>query len=69
MRYADDSTRIIGRAFVARHDGPFALQAEEIAEGRFDALAEVERLIARERFCPDGLRVLRAYAEAIRRTR
>ncbi len=61
MRYADTATRIVGRVFVARLEGPFVLQAEEIVEGRFMATAEVERLIAGERCCPDGVHVWRAY--------
>lgn len=61
MRYEDAATRIVGRVFVVRDDGPFVLQAEEIVEGRFMPLADVERLAARERCCPDGLHVLRSW--------
>ena len=61
MHYADAQTRIIGRVFTARHDGPFALQAEEIAEGAFVTIAEAERLLETARCCPDGAQVLRAH--------
>jgi isopentenyldiphosphate isomerase len=61
MRYADAKTRIIGRVFTARHDGPFALQAEEIVEGAFVTVAEAERLLETAQCCPDGAQVLRAH--------
>ena len=33
LRYADEGTRICGMVYLTRHDGPFVLQAEEIASG------------------------------------
>ena len=61
MRYADAQTRIVGRVFTARHDGPFTLQADEIAEGAFVTVAHAERLLETARCCPDGAQVLRAH--------
>ena len=61
VRYADASTRLIGMAFLARHDGPVVLQAEEIVAGEFVALAEAERIMREERCCPDGIQVLRRW--------
>lgn len=61
MRFTDASTRLIGRAYLARSDGPLRLQAEEIASGAFVALAEVERIVRAEPCCPDGIVVLRRY--------
>ena len=64
VRYEDASTKLIGRAYLARHDGPVTLQAEEIAWGAFVTLAEAERIARDERCCPDGLQVLRRYLDA-----
>ncbi|MEO6030131.1 MAG: NUDIX domain-containing protein [Candidatus Binatia bacterium] len=61
VRYQDASTQLIGRAYLARHDGPLRLQVEEIAYGSFVTLAEAERIIRDEPCCPDGVQVLRRY--------
>jgi hypothetical protein len=61
VRYADASTQLIGRAFLARHDGPVTLQAEEVAWAAFVSLAEAERIMREERCCPDGAEVLRRH--------
>lgn len=61
VRYADDATQLNGMAFLARHDGPVVLQAEEIAYGAFVRVAEAERVMREERCCPDGAQVLRRY--------
>ena len=61
VRYRDASTQLIGRAYLATHDGPVRLQAEEIAHGAFVTLAEAERIIRDEPCCPDGVQVLRRW--------
>ena len=61
VRYEDASTRLLGRAYVARHDGPVVLQPEEIAHGGFVSVAEAERIAREEPCCPDGVAVLRRY--------
>ena len=61
VRYADASTQLIGRVFLARHDGPLTLQAEEIAWGAFLSRAETQRITRDEPCCPDGIEVLRRY--------
>jgi isopentenyldiphosphate isomerase len=61
VRYADAATRLVGHAFLARHDGPVVLQAEEIAHGAFVPVEEAERIMREERCCPDGAQVLRRY--------
>jgi len=58
MRHEDASTIAHGVAYRATHDGPFRLQEEEIVRGDFVRVEEVVERAARERFCPDGLRVL-----------
>lgn len=61
VRYADDATQLLGMAFLAQHDGPVVLQAEEIASGDFVSVAEALRVMREERCCPDGAQVLRRY--------
>ena len=39
-------------------DGPIVWQASEVAWGAFVTFDEVDEMIARESFCPDGLEVL-----------
>ena len=43
FHYADASTRCFGRVFVCRHDGPFVLQAQEVANVRFHSREEIAR--------------------------
>ena len=66
VRYADASTQLIGRAFLAYHDGPVVLQASEIVEGAFVPIVEAERIMRDERCCPDGAEVLRRYLAGAR---
>ena len=66
LRYDDERTRIQGMAYVARCDGPFVLQAEEIASGGFVSVAVAERMTAGSDCCPDGAACLRAYGEVLR---
>src|SRR5581483_7459353 len=61
FRYADPAVIVHGMVYRLVHDGPFRLQAEEIVRGEFLTWTQVKDLIARERFCPDGLQVLAEY--------
>lgn len=61
FRYEDTQTVVQAMVYEACHNGPFQLQAEEIVRGDFVSLAELDRLIAMESFCPDGLAVLAEY--------
>lgn len=61
VRYADDATFAHGMAYRLVHEGPFMLQAEEIVRGEFVPIAEVMGRIQRERFCPDGVVVLKRF--------
>jgi len=65
VRYQDEATQLVGRAFLARHDGPVVLQATEIAFGTFVPLDEALRITRDERCCPDGVQVLRRYLEDV----
>jgi isopentenyldiphosphate isomerase len=63
VRYQDAFTRLVGVAFLATHDGPVTLQAEEILTGDFVPMAEAERIVRDEPCCPDGVQVLRRYLD------
>lgn len=57
--FEDEGNRVWGRVFRCRHDGPFTLQPEEVAGGRFMTLEQVMALSKREPFTPDGIQILR----------
>lgn len=61
FRYADERTVVQGMVYRARHEGPFRLQEEEIVEGEFVTMEELEGRLAREKFCPDGVQVWGAF--------
>jgi isopentenyldiphosphate isomerase len=65
VRYADAHTRVYGMVYLARHEGPFVFQPEEVANGGFVAVEAAERMTDEERCCPDGVAVLRAYRDAL----
>ncbi|MDA8160673.1 MAG: NUDIX hydrolase YfcD [Desulfobacteraceae bacterium] len=56
--FADQGNRVWGEVFICRHEGPFTLQAEEVADGEFMAVSDI--LGAQDKaFTPDGLEILR----------
>jgi isopentenyldiphosphate isomerase len=60
-RYEDASNSVSGMVYSCTCDGPFTLQAAEIASGEW---MDLDVLIERTQqlpFCPDGLEVLRLY--------
>ncbi len=57
--YEDAANRVWGRIFRCTHDGPFTLQAEEVAFGRFITVADALTLAGSEPFTPDGVEILR----------
>lgn len=57
--YDDPHNRVWGRVFSCVHDGPMQLQPEEVESGEFVNLAEVEEMMSRHPFCPDGIEVLK----------
>jgi isopentenyldiphosphate isomerase len=61
FRYEDAATVVVARVYRMTHDGPFRLQPEEIVRGEFAALTSVLARAREERFCPDGMAVLREY--------
>lgn len=61
--YRDADNAVWGRVFCCVHDGPFVLQAEEIESGEFKPIAEVLDRSRTAPFTPDGVEILRKYAE------
>jgi len=47
-------SRVFGRVFSARFDGPFELQESEVESASFMSAEEVEALIADGKVCPDS---------------
>jgi 8-oxo-dGTP pyrophosphatase MutT (NUDIX family) len=56
--YEDETNRVWGRIFSCRHEGPFILQTEEVAYGRFLPVDQALRLSLSEPFTPDGVEIL-----------
>jgi isopentenyldiphosphate isomerase len=56
-RYEGREGRVWGAAYDVVWDGPIVWQPEEVVWGAFLPIDEVDAMIARERFCPDGLEV------------
>lgn len=57
--YDGPETRVWGRIYGCRHEGPFSLQKEEMDCGRFMGLEEIFALGPAEKVTPDGLEILR----------
>ena len=66
LRFEDAGTRVHGAVYAAAHGGPFVLQAEEIISGAFVPRTALERILAEERCCPDGVAAWRAYGTRLR---
>lgn len=60
FRYIDERTDVFARAYDATHDGPFALQADEIITGEFLNVADLESRMKTHLFCPDAVEVWKA---------
>lgn len=58
FRYEDEHTIVFAKVYRCNHDGPFILQKEEVVRGEFVSMMELNKRIAIEKFCPDGLKVL-----------
>ncbi len=59
--HADADNRVWGRVFRCTDDGPFTLQAEEVAAGFFLEVPEILQRAACEPFTPDGIAILQRY--------
>jgi isopentenyldiphosphate isomerase/GNAT superfamily N-acetyltransferase len=60
-RYEGPDGRVWGAAYDVRWDGSIRWQPEEVVWGAYVALDEVDAMVAREPFCPDGLEVFRRW--------
>lgn len=58
FRFEDERTVVQAMIYRTVHEGPFRLQPEEIVRGEFVGRDAWSGLVARERFCPDGLEAL-----------
>lgn len=56
--FEDDHNRVWGRIYTCTCEGPFTLQVEEVAYGRFIALSDIHALHQVEPVTPDGLALL-----------
>ena len=57
-RFVDESVALIGRGYLAVHDGPFTFTDGEIAEVRWVNADQLDVLMASERFVPDNVELL-----------
>ena len=62
-RFRDDHVNNLIRVYGCLYDGPFTLQAEEVAEGFWATPAEASELVASGRACPDSSQGWRLYLE------
>jgi 8-oxo-dGTP pyrophosphatase MutT (NUDIX family) len=53
--YDDFDVSVLGRVYLARHDGPFTFPDGEVVQADRIPLDEVERWIAGRQLCPDSL--------------
>ena len=63
--HSDANSRVWGAAFRCVYDGDVTLQEEEVESGAFMAIDGVFAAAATQPFTPDGLYVLRRYAEMV----
>jgi isopentenyldiphosphate isomerase len=63
FRYEDARTVVQAMVYRLDHEGPFRLQPEEVAQAEFVSSTALERRIAEQSFCPDGLEVLKLFRE------
>jgi 8-oxo-dGTP pyrophosphatase MutT (NUDIX family) len=60
-RYDGPDGHVLGGVYDVVWDGPIRHQAAEVAWGAFLSLGDVDGLIGRVQFCPDGLAVFRRW--------
>jgi 8-oxo-dGTP pyrophosphatase MutT (NUDIX family) len=53
--WSGEGAAVVGRTFLARSDGPFTFADGEVVQACFVTRAELDALLATERFCPDSL--------------
>lgn len=63
FKFLGKKTKTMGKLYKCTYDGPVTFQKEEIVEGRFVTIDELERLIKELSFCPDTLSLYNIYKE------
>jgi ADP-ribose pyrophosphatase YjhB (NUDIX family) len=61
--FADDRTRVWGRAFSCMYDGPLTLQEEEVESVSLMTIDDILHREQTKQFTPDGLYVVQQYRE------
>ena len=62
--YRDTHNQVWGRIFSCLHEGPFVLQQEEVASGRFLPLAAILSMMrSPQQFTPDGIEILTRFCQ------
>lgn len=61
--FSDPRSHVWGGAFTCTYDGPLTLQAEEVERVELMTIDEILQRAEQEPFTPDGLYVVRRYAE------
>lgn len=65
--YDDDDVSVLGRVFVARHDGPFSFPDGEVVDAARIPVADVLAWIAERPHCPDSVALAGPAIEALAR--
>jgi 8-oxo-dGTP pyrophosphatase MutT (NUDIX family) len=61
FHHATDENDVWGMAYMCLHEGPFELQAEEVAGGEFMPVKDILALAQRHPFTPDGMELLQHF--------
>ena len=54
-RYHDEDVDLVGRVYLATHDGPFRFRDGEVVEACFVTTAELRERLGRDRYVPDSV--------------
>jgi len=63
LKYDGEKNRTFCKVFKCIYDGPLKFQKEEIISGMFVSLKELRELIKKEKFTPEGLKIIKKYLE------
>ena len=63
--YDDDAVSVLGRVFVARHDGPFTFPDGEVVASERVPLARLGEVLAERAWCPDSLALAESALKAL----
>ncbi|MBX3287433.1 MAG: NUDIX domain-containing protein [Actinobacteria bacterium] len=63
--YDDDAVSVLGRVFVARHDGPLTFPDGEVVASERVPLARLGEVLAERAWCPDSLALAESALKAL----